>query len=123
MLHFMKLKIRPEIGISMFNCAAVKKYRLVPKLQSEAHSGCGTQVLIKHNVFALLRKTVMFPYTIVLRKIDSCSCQKAAQMSAKTVGKDGGSWVYLVSIDRKTTVYRLEACEIAYFENVCFSCP
>ena len=24
---------------------------------------------------------------------------------------------YIVSIDRKTTVYRLEACEIAFFEN------
>ena len=25
--HFMKIEIRPEIGISMFNCAAVKKWK------------------------------------------------------------------------------------------------
>jgi len=30
----------------------------------------------------------MSPYTIVLRKIDSCSCKRAAGKSAKTVGKD-----------------------------------
>ena len=36
-------------------------------------------------------------------------------MSAKTVGKDGGSWVYLVSIDRKTTVYRLEADKCPHY--------
>ena len=30
----------------------------------------------------------MSPYTIVLCKIDSCSCKKAARKSAKTVGKD-----------------------------------
>ena len=32
----------------------------------------------------------MSPYTNVLRKIDSCSCKKAARKSAKTVGKDSG---------------------------------
>ena len=32
----------------------------------------------------------MSPYTIVLRKIDSYSCKKAARKSAKTVGKDTG---------------------------------
>ena len=81
----------------------------------------------------------MSPYTIVLRKIDSCSCKKAAKKSAKTVGKD--SWkrqlektvgkdravvkagAYILSIDEKTTVYKLEACEIVFFENTCFSCP
>ena len=67
----------------------------------------------------------MSPHTIVLRKIDSCSCKKAARKSAKTVGKTaavkGGA--YIVSIDKKTTVYKLEACEIAFFENACFSCP
>ena len=60
----------------------------------------------------------MSPYTIVLRKIDSCSCKKAARKSAKTVWKDSGG-AYIVSIDKKTTVYKLEACEIAFFENAC----
>ena len=31
----------------------------------------------------------MSPYTVMLCKIDSCSCEKAVQKSAKTVGKDG----------------------------------
>ena len=30
---------------------------------------------------------------------------------------------YIVSIDKKETVYKLEACEIAFFANACFSCP
>ena len=30
------------------------------------------------------------PYTNVLRKIDTCSCKKAARKSAKTVRKDSG---------------------------------
>ena len=56
----------------------------------------------------------MSPYTIVLRKIDSCSCKKAARKSEKTVGKTAvvKAGAYIVSIDKKTTVYKLEACEI-----------
>ena len=80
------------------------------------------QFLRKRNVFTLLQSIVMSPYTIVLCKIDLCSCKKAAQKLAKTVGKDSGG-AYIVCIDRKTTVCKLEACEIAFFENVCFSCP
>ena len=57
-------------------------------------------------------------YTIVLRKIDLCSCKKAARKSEKTVGKDsGGESGGLHCLYRqKTTVYKLEACEIAFFE-------
>ena len=44
----------------------------------------------KTQCFYIVVVTVMSPYTIVLRKIDSCSCKKAAQKSAKTVGKDSG---------------------------------
>ena len=49
---------------------------------------------------------LMSPYTIVLSKIDMRSCKKAAQKSAKIVGKDSHvvRGVYIVSIDRKTTV-------------------
>ena len=66
----------------------------------------------------------MSQYTIMLRKVDSC-CKKAARKSAITVGKDSGgeSGAYIVHIDRKTTVYKLEACEIAFFENACFNYP
>ena len=44
----------------------------------------------------------MSPYTIVLCKIDSCSCTKAAQkLAKKTMVVKAGA--YIVSIDRKTT--------------------
>ena len=45
-------------------------------------------------------------YTIVLCKM-ACYCKRAARKSAKTVGKDSGceSGAYIVSVDRKTTVY------------------
>ena len=66
----------------------------------------------------------MFPYTIVLRKFDSCSCKKAARKLAKTAEKDSGgeSGACIVRIGRKAPVYTLEACEIAFFANACFSC-
>ena len=61
----------------------------------------------------------VFPYTIVLRKIDTClvkrqleSCQ--GQLRKTAVVKAGA---YIVSIDRKTTVDRLEAGEIMFFGN------
>ena len=52
----------------------------------------------------------------MLRKIDLCSCIKAAeswqgQLEKTAVVKVGA---YTVSIDRKTTVYRLEADEIMF---------
>ena len=82
---------------------------LVPKLWNEMHCGCGMQL------FGNL------PHTIALCKIDTCSYKKAAWKSARTDGKKevvkvGG---YIVSVDKKTTKYRLEAYEIAFFENPC----
>ena len=65
----------------------------------------------------------MSPYTIVLCKNDSCSCKKATRKSAKTKTAVVKAWAYIVSVDRKTTVYRVEACEIAFFENTSFTCP
>ena len=67
----------------------------------------------------------MSPYTIVLRKIDSCSCKRQLesrqrQLEKRAVVKAGA---YIVSIDKKKTVYKLEACEIAVFANACFVCP
>ena len=43
-----------------------------------------------------------------------------AKTVAKTVVVKVGA--YIVSIDRKTTVYRLEACEIAFFDKGVPSC-
>ena len=61
----------------------------------------------------------MPPYTIVLRKIDSCSCKKAARKSEKTAVVKVGA--YIVCIDKKETVYKLEASEIAFFETRAFT--
>ena len=64
----------------------------------------------------------MSPYTVVLRKIDLCFCKKSLQrqLERTAVVKAGA---YIVSIDKKETVYKLEACEITFFANACFSCP
>ena len=60
-------------------------------------------------------------YTIVLCKIDQCSCKKAAWKSQQRQLEKVKAGAYIVSVDGKTAVYRLEAREI--FEKVCFSCP
>ena len=92
----MKIEIRPEIGISMFMCSSEKMEAiscLVPELRSETHRRRGMQVFKKTQCFyavTVKKIIVMSPYTIVLRKIDSYSCKKAARKSAKTVGKDSG---------------------------------
>ena len=48
---------------------------------------------------------------------------KAARKSAKTKTAVVKARAYIVCVDRKTTVYRVEACEIAFFENTSFTCP
>ena len=65
---------------------------LVPELRSKRHHRCGMQVFEKMRCFyvVMVIKTVMSPYTIVLHKIDLCSCKKAARKSAKIVGKYSG---------------------------------
>ena len=64
-------------------------------------------------------KTLRFHenWTHVLVKRQLESWQR--QLEKTAVVKAGA---YLVSVDKKTTVYILEACEIAFFENVWFSC-
>ena len=54
--------------------------------------------------------------TLVKRQLES----QQRQLERAAVVKVGA---YIVSIDEKTTAYKLEACEIAFFENACFSCP
>ena len=61
----------------------------------------------------------MSPYTIVSRKFTHVLVKIAAWKSAKTVGKDSGceSGGLHVSMDRKTTVYGLEASIITFFQK------
>ena len=58
----------------------------------------------------------MSPYTIVLRKFTRVLVKKGAWKSAKTVVIKAGA--YIVSMDRKTTVYGLEAGKITFLRNV-----
>ena len=61
----------------------------------------------------------MSPYTIVLRKIDSCSCKRQLESRQRRLEKTAvvKAGDYIVSIDKKTTVYKLGDCEIAFFET------
>ena len=53
----------------------------------------------------------------MLRKIDMCSCNRQLERRQRQLGKTAVVKVgaYIVSIDRKTTVYRMEVCEIVFF--------
>ena len=90
---------------------------LVPELRSETHRGRRTKVFKKMQCFYIVMVNCNFLYTIVLCKIDSCSCKKAARKSAKIAGRDkGGESGGLYCVHRKRTIiYKLEACEIAFF--------
>ena len=59
------------------------------------------------------------PYTIVLRKIDKCVCKRQLESCQRQLGRTVvvKMVAYIVSIDRKTTVYRLEAGEITFLGN------
>ena len=73
------IEIRLEICISMCNYAAVKTMEVIgcsiPELRSEKHHGRGTQPFEKTQMFL---RCYVSPYTIVLCKIEMCSCKKAA---------------------------------------------
>ena len=82
---------------------------LVPKLQSEIHSGCGTQLFEKTQCFYVATVNFNVPYTIVSRKFACVFVKKAAWKLAKTanttVVKVGS---HIVSMDRKTSVYGIK---------------
>ena len=64
----------------------------------------------------------MSPHTIMLRKSTHFvkrQLESQQRQLEKTAAVKAGA--YIVSIDTKITEYRLEACEIAFFENPCFS--
>ena len=61
----------------------------------------------------------MSPYTIVLRKFTRVLVKKQLGSWQRQLGKTAvvNAGAYIVSIDRKTTVYRLEDSKIAFFEK------
>ena len=62
-------------------------------------------------IFRILLYYVKLTHVLIKRQLES----QLGQMG-KEVVKVGD---YIVSVDRKTTKYRLEAYEIAFFENPC----
>ena len=61
----------------------------------------------------------MSPYTIVLRKFTRVLVKKQLGSRQRQLGKTAvvNAGAYILSMDRKTTVYRLEDSKIAFFEN------
>ena len=61
----------------------------------------------------------MFPYTIVLRKFSLVLVKKQLGSRQRQLGKTAviKAGAYIVSMDRKTTVYGLEVGKIAFFEK------
>ena len=86
---------------------------LVPELQSE------TQLFWKTQCFYVATVNSMSPYTIVLRKFTRVLVKKQLESWQRQLGKAAviKAGAYIVSMDRKTTIYRLEASKIAFFEK------
>ena len=89
---------------------------LVPELWSEKHRGRGTQLFEKTQCFL---RCYVSPYTIVLRELTRVLVKRQLGSRQRQLGKTAvvKAGAYVVSIDRKTTVYTLQAGEIAYFGN------
>ena len=102
----------------MFNCAAVKKWKRSVAWFLSYGAKCIADVECnfsrKHNVFTLLRclrtLSCYVKWTHVLVKRQLKSWQR--QLGKTAVVKVGA---YIVSIVIKTTLYTLEACEIASY--------
>ena len=103
-------KIRPETSILMCIYAAVEKKNeaigcLVPELQRKIHHGCGMHIA---KVKLCLPCYIKLAYALVEKQLESRQRQlgKTAVVRVRA---------YIVSIDRKTTVHRLEAGETVLF--------
>ena len=121
----MKIEIRSDIGISMFNCVATKKNGcLIPELWNETHRETRNGTFRENAMFLryyrkfqclhILSSYVKLTHVLVKRQLESWQRQLE-----KTAVVKAGAYIVHVSIDRKTTVYRLEACEIVLTENAC----
>ena len=92
---------------------------LLPELQSEIRSGCGTQLFEKTLCFYVA--TVNFKSSVyyLSRKFTRVFVKKQLESRQRQLGKTAvvKAESYIVSMDRKTTVYTLEAGKTAFFEN------
>ena len=78
---------------------------LVPELQSEMRSGCGTQLFEKTQCFYVAAVNFNVSVYYCVTHIYTCSCKKSRQ---RQLGKTAvvKAEAYVVSMDRKTTVIR-----------------
>ena len=89
---------------------------LVPELRSEKHRRHRIQLFEKTQCFyvatclRILSCHVKLTHVLVKRLLESCQ----RQLGMTAVVKVGA---YILSIDRKTTMYKLEAGEIVFFGN------
>ena len=89
---------------------------LVPELRSEKHRRRGTQLFKKMQCFyvatylRILSCYIKSTCVLVKRQLESRQRQ-LGKAAALKVG------AYIVSVHRKTTIYRLEAGEIVFFGN------
>ena len=121
--------MKMEISIDVQLCSSTKMEAIgcfVPELRCEKHHGRGMQLFVKtqciyvgmvhFNVCVYCLCYVKLTCVLVKRQLES----RQRQLKETAVMKAG---TYIASIDRKTTVNRLEAGEIALFEKHVLSCP
>ena len=86
---------------------------LVPELQSKMHSRCGMQLFEKTQCFYVAtvnsNVSVYYSVTCVLVKKQLGSWQRQLEKPVVTTG------VYIISMDGKITVHRLETGKTAFF--------
>ena len=87
---------------------------LVPELWSEKHRGRGTQLFKKTQCFYVaMCLCILLCYVKLTSVVVKWQLESRQRQLEKTAVVKAGA--YIVSIDRKTTVYRLEAGEVAFF--------
>ena len=101
---YMKIEIRPKIGIPMCNCVAGKKWKWSVAWFPSYRAKCIMDATFRENAM-FLRCYGCFHILLCY----TCACKKAAWKLTKTVGKDIKAGAYIVSMDRKTTVYGVKS--------------
>ena len=81
---------------------------LAPELWSEMHCRRGTQFYKIAQCFYVVTLNLMSPYTIVSHKMDNVLAKRQLESRKRQLGKTAVVKVgaYIVSIDRKTAIYR-----------------
>ena len=114
----MKIEIRLEIGIPMCNCVAEKQGsdRLLGSQATERNADAERNFSRKCNVFYVATVNINVSVSVFTCVLEKQLISRQRQLGKTAVIKVGA---YIVSIDRKTTVYGLEAGEISKMHTSC----